>query len=96
MAGRIGGVFERGEQLRERLCFPPPASQPPAEAAPSVQSPPPVPPSRWKLASIRTTFAFLHGYSLPGVSLYVRHCGIALAAAQFGLVRPGPGSAPGR
>ena len=36
--GRIGGVFDRGEQLRERLCFPPPASQPPAASAKSAQS----------------------------------------------------------
>lgn len=49
-----------------------------------------MPPSRWKLASIGTTFAFLHGYSLPGVSLYVRHCGIVLRQGRPQYYSPDP------
>ncbi len=49
-----------------------------------------MPPSRWKLASSGATFDFLHGYSLAGVSLYVRHFGIVLRQGRPQYYSPDP------
>lgn len=67
MAGPIGGVFDaQVAELQERVHRLPPA---PAEATTS-------PRSRWTLAQLRMACAFLKGYSLGGVSQYVRGSGI--------------------
>jgi transposase len=102
MAGRIGVVFDQAEIMQERLrCHP--GSQEPAneagkqpaneaiqEPAHEAVEPSPVPASRWTLARIRQTFAFLHGYSLPGVSKYLHASGIKLRHGRPQYFSPDP------
>lgn len=84
-AERIGGVFDRAEQLSERLHSAP--SQP-RQVAPETRSAHSA--SRWTLADIREAFAFLHDYSLAGVSKYVRACGIRLRQGRTQYYSPDP------
>jgi transposase len=85
---QYGGVFDEAkEQLQERLCFPP--DVPPTSCS-QQQEPSVLPRSRWRLEGIRQQFPFLHGYSLPGVSLFVRGCGIHLRQGQPEYFSPDP------
>jgi transposase len=64
----IAGVFaEHKQQLQQEVCHAP-AALPHEE----------VPASRWALERIRSTFPFLHGYSLAGVWYSVRGAGLRL------------------
>ena len=80
MGEPIGGVFdEHKQQLQQELCHAP-AALPHEE----------VPPSRWSLERIRGTFAFLQGYSLPGVWSYVRAAGLRLRQGRPQMWSPDP------
>lgn len=81
MVGSSGGVFgEDASQAKERICYPP-------EAKADAPGPPK---SRWTLAQIREQFPFLRGYSLPGVSLWLRGVGIKLREGRPQYYSPDP------
>ncbi len=84
MGGLCGGVFDHRQELTERL-----QSCPPAHAL-TEADPQGVPASRWSLQRMKDCFAFLSGYSLGGVSLFVRAAGIQLRQGRTQYFSPDP------
>ena len=86
MAGRIGGVFDRAQEVRERL-----QAGPGAEAATrhADGSTGPVP-SRWTLPRLRASFPWLTDYSLPGVWKLLRGYGLRLRSGRVQAYSPDP------
>lgn len=81
-----GGVFDRAEQLQDRLRQGP-GRQTPQERDPTPSGPPP---SRWTLRSIRATFADLRDYSLSGVWRLLQRCDLKLRSAKVQQYSPDP------
>jgi transposase len=86
MVGRIGGVFDRAQEVRERLQAGPGPQAAPVRADGSSG---PVP-SRWTLPRIRASFPWLADYSLPGVWKLLRGCGLRLRSGRVQASSPDP------
>jgi transposase len=86
MAGRIGGVFDRAQEVRERLAAGP---GPQAASLHPDGSGGPLP-SRWTLPRIRASIPWLVDYSLPGVWQVLRGYGLRLRSARVQAYSPDP------
>ena len=75
---RIGGHFDRGDELRERLRQAP-GEEARQEMAPTSKGPPP---SRWTLRAVRASFAWLKGYSLSGVWRVLQRHNLSIRSAS--------------
>ena len=74
----IGGVFDRTEEVQERL------RQAPAEEAQQAVAATPdgPPPSRWTLKAVRASFPWLEGTSLSGGWRLLQRCELRLRSAR--------------
>ena len=82
MADLEGGVFDRKEQLIQRLRQGP-GEEAKQEIALNEKGPPP---SRWTLRTIRVTFNWLKDYTLSGVWRLLRRYDLRLEfTKEFGL-----------
>ncbi len=86
MAARTGGVFDRQEEVTERL-HQAPGAEAQQEMAVSAEGPPP---SRWNLRTIRATFPWLRDYSLSGVWRLLDGYDLRPRSAQVQLYSPDP------
>lgn len=86
MAASIGCVFDRSDELLERLQHAP-GEEARAEVAPSADGPAP---SRWTLRGIRATFPWLKDYSLSGVWRVLKRCDVHLRSAAVRQHSPDP------
>jgi len=86
MAARIGGVFDRKEEVTERLQQAP-GAEAQQEKAVTVDGPPP---SRWDLRTIRVTFSWLRNYSLSGVWRLLDSYDLRPRSARVQLYSPDP------
>jgi transposase len=75
----IGSVFDRTDELLERLQHGP-GEEARQELAATPDGPPP---SRWTLRGIRATFAWLHDYTLSGVWRVLQRAGLRVRAARL-------------
>jgi transposase len=82
----IGWVFDRTEELKQRLQYAP-GEEARAELAPTASGPPP---SRWTLRGVRATFPWLKHYTLSGVWRVLRRSGLSIRAAQVRQHSPDP------
>jgi hypothetical protein len=74
----IGGLFDRSEEVQERLRH-----APSAEARQVVAPTPEGPaPSRWSLKAVRASFPWLAGTSLSGVWRLLQRCDLRLRTAR--------------
>ncbi len=89
MVDLCGGVFDRSKELKERLRSCPDAAEP-TEAREVTAAPSPVPAGKWTLQRMKDRFAFLSGYSLAGISLFVRAAGIQLRHGRPQYYSPDP------
>ena len=85
-AASIGCVFDRRDELIERLQYAP-GEEARQELAPSPDGPPP---SRWTLRGIRATFPWLHNYTLSGVWRVLHRAGLHIRAARVRQHSPDP------
>jgi len=83
---RIGGPFDRTDELQERLQQAP-GAEAQQELAVTETGPPP---SRWSLRAIRATFPWLHGYSLSGVWRVLRRAKLTLRNGRLRQYSPDP------
>ena len=86
MADRAGGVFNRAEEVRERLRQAP-GEEARKEMAAAPEGPPP---SRWTLRSVRASFPWLEGYTLSGVSRFLAALDLEVRSAQVRQYSPDP------
>lgn len=86
MAARIGGLFDRTEELTEVL------RQAPGEAARQEMTPSAdgAPPSRWTLRAIRASLPWLRGYTLGGARRVLRRAGLRVRTARLQRYSPDP------
>ena len=87
---REGGIFDRREELVERLRQGP-GEEARQEIAVTDESPPP---SRWSLRSIRVTFAWLQGYTLSGVWRVLDRYQLRPRSARVQMYSPDPEYVP--
>jgi hypothetical protein len=86
MVVRTGGVFDRTEELQERLRH-----APGEEARQAVAPTPTGPaPSRWSLKAVRATFPWLQATSLSGVWRLLQRCDLRLRSARVRQYSPDP------
>ncbi len=83
---RIGGRFDRTDELQERLQQAP-GEEARQELAATAGGPPP---SRWSLRAIRATFPWLHGYTLSGVWRVLRRAKLKLRRGRRQQYSPDP------
>jgi hypothetical protein len=83
---RIGGDFDRREELLERLQQAP-AEEARQEVAPTATGPAP---SRWTLRAIRASVPWLKHYTLSGVWRLLRRHKLKLRSAQIRQHSPDP------
>ncbi len=83
---RIGGPFDRADELQERLQHAP-GEEARQELAATATGPPP---SRWTLRAIRATFAWLQGYTLSGVWRVVQRAKLKLRRGRLQQYSPDP------
>jgi len=86
MAGNIGWVFDRTDELLERLQHAP-GEEARQELASTADGPPP---SRWSLRSVRAAFPWLKDYTLSGVWRLLRRHGLHIRSAQVRQHSPDP------
>jgi hypothetical protein len=86
MVASIGCVFDRSDELLERLQHAP-GEEARQAIAPTPDGPPP---SRWTLRGIRASFPWLHGYSLSGVWRLLQRHGLHIRMAQVRQHSPDP------
>lgn len=83
---RIGGGFDRTEEVQERL-----AHAPGEEARQAVAPTPDGPaPTRWSLKAVRASFPWLAGMSLSGVWRLLQRCDLHLRSARVQHYSPDP------
>ncbi len=87
---RIGGGFDRTEELQERMRQAP-GEEARQAVAPTAQGPAP---SRWSLKAVRATFPWLHGTSLSGVWRLLQRCDLRLRSARLQQYSPDPEYGP--
>lgn len=85
-----GGIFDRREELVERLRQGP-GEEARQEIAVTDESPPP---SRWTLRSIRVTFPWLQGYTLSGVWRVLDRYQLRPRSARVQMYSPDPEYVP--
>ena len=85
-AANIGWVFDRTDELLERLQHAP-GEEARQAVAPTSDGPAP---SRWTLRGIRATFPWLNDYTLSGVWRLLRRHGLHIRAAQVRQHSPDP------
>ena len=85
-AGPAGGIFDRKEELVERLRRGP-GEEARREVAVTADGPPP---SRWTLRTIRATIPWLREYSLSGVWRVLDRCGLRPRSARVQQYSPDP------
>src|SRR4028118_972886 len=78
MVASIGGVFDRTEEVQERLRQAPAEEAQQALAA-TLDGPPP---ARWSLKAVRASFPWLQGTSLSGVWRLLQRCDLRLRSAR--------------
>ena len=83
---RIGGPFDRTDELQERVQQVP-GEEAQQELAATASSPPP---SRWSLRAIRATFPWLAGYTLSGVWRVLRRAKLKLRTGRLQQYSPDP------
>jgi hypothetical protein len=83
---RIGGPFDRADELQERLQQAP-GEEARQEVAATETGPPP---SRWTLRAIRATVPWLHGYTLSGVWRMLRRAKLKLRQGRLQYYSPDP------
>lgn len=83
MAGHAGGVFDRAQEIQERLQQGPPTPAP-QEDQPSIVR------SRWTLKTIRSAFEWLADYSLSGVQRLLSGFDLHLRSARVQQYSPDP------
>ena len=82
----IGGVFDRTEEVQERL-----RQAPSEEAQQAVTATPDgPPPSRWSLKAVRASFPWLEETSLSGVWRLLQRCELRLRSARVQHFSPDP------
>ncbi len=83
---RIGGGFDRTEEVQERLAHAP------GEEAQQVVAPTPdgPAPTRWSLKAVRASFPWLAGMSLSGVWRLLQRCDLHLRSARVQQYSPDP------
>jgi transposase len=86
MAARIGGVFDRAQEVRERLQA---GTGPEAATGQADSSAGPVP-SRWTLPRIRASISWLADYRLPGVWHLLHGYGLRLRTGRVQAYSPDP------
>ena len=86
MAASIGWVFDRRDELIERLQHAP-GERARQELAPTADGPPP---SRWTLRGVRATFAWLSDYTLSGVWRVLQRHKLQIRSAQLRQHSPDP------
>lgn len=84
--GRIGGPFDRTDELQERLQQAP-GEEAQQTLAATASGPPP---SRWTLRAIRATFAWLRGYTLSGVWRVLQRAKLTLRQGRLQQYSPDP------
>ncbi len=85
-APNIGSVFDRSDELVERLQHAP-GEQARQELAPTADGPPP---SRWTLRGVRATFPWLKDYTLSGVWRLLRRHDLLIRSARVRQHSPDP------
>ena len=78
MVVRIGGGFDRSDELSERLRFAP-GEEARQAVVPTAKGPPP---SRWSLRAIRASFPWLKDYTLSGVWRLLQRHKLHIRSAQ--------------
>jgi len=86
MAGNIGCVFDRSDELIERLQHAP-GEEARQALAPTAKGPAP---SRWTLRAVRATFPWLKDYTLSGVWRLLRRHKLHIRAARVRQHSPDP------
>jgi transposase len=86
MVASIGCVFDRTDELLERLQHAP-GEEARQAVAPTAKGPPP---SRWTLRGIRASFAWLKDYTLSGVWRLLQRHGLRVRSAQVRQHSPDP------
>jgi hypothetical protein len=86
MADRVGGVFDRKEEMMERLQQGP-GKEAQETTMPSGEGPLP---SRWTLQGIRATFSWLRDYTLSGVWRVLDRYGLTLRSGRVQRFSPDP------
>jgi transposase len=87
-AATVGGAFDQGDKLLERLRQGP-GEEARREVAPEPQLPGP-PPTRWTLRTIRVSVEALRDYSLSGVWRVLQRCDCQLRSPKVRLFSPDP------
>jgi transposase len=88
MAATVGGVFDQGADLLDRLRQGP-GEEARREVAPEPDQPGP-PPSRWSLRTIRVSVPALRNYCLSGVWRVLQRCDCRLRSPKVRLFSPDP------
>lgn len=83
---RIGGGFDRTDEVQERLRQAP-SGEAQAAVAPTPAGPAPV---RWTLKAVRASFPWLHGASVSGVWRLLQRCNLRLRMARVQQYSPDP------
>jgi transposase len=83
---RIGGAFDRRDELTDRLQHAP-GEEARQVVAPTAKGPPP---SRWTLRAVRASFPWLKEYTLSGVWRLLRRYDLHIRAAQVRQHSPDP------
>jgi transposase len=87
-AATVGGAFDQGDKLLERLRQGP-GEEARREVAPEPQLPGP-PATRWTLRTIRVSVEALRDYSLSGVWRVLQRCDCQLRSPKVRLFSPDP------
>ncbi len=83
---RIGGGFDRTEEVQERLAHAP-GEEARQAVAPTAAGPAP---TRWSLKAVRASFPWLTGMSLRGVWRLLQRCDLHLRSARVQQYSPDP------
>ncbi len=83
---RIGGGFDRTEEVQERLAHAP-GEEARQAVAPTAAGPAP---TRWSLKAVRASFPWLTGMSLSGVWRLLQRCDLHLRSARVQQYSPDP------
>jgi hypothetical protein len=86
MVASIGCVFDRTDELTQRLAHAP-GEEARQVVAPSAKGPAP---SRWTLRGIRATFPWLKDYTLSGVWRLLQRHGLRVRSARVRQHSPDP------